>query len=208
MNIMKRDQLIAAKERLHQLAEEAREADKRKAAKEYWEKTQAEERAQEAASMLYHQQQAKHLAQKENRRVEEEKAREDAEYLRRHNKTVKQVLSQVAKASGGGDEGDGQDDEEESSEESSSDELERTEHQNSQQPRQTGVDKQLRLVQEGSTKEGQHDSKPSGKHFRNRNNSLEGNGSLVRQRCRKAEWIGRSCSKRPHTKIKQESSVI
>ena len=131
MNSAARDQIIAAKERLNQMAEEVREADQRKAAKAYWEKSQAEERAQEAASSIYHQKQAKHLAQKEKIRAEA-KAREGEGYLRLHNKTVKQVLSQVAKAGQGKDAGDVEE-EEESEERSSSNESISAQQQASQQ---------------------------------------------------------------------------
>lgn len=122
---------MAAKQKLDQLAEEARELEKRKAARDYWEKTQEEERAQEAASMVYHQNQAKYLAQKEKKRLEE-KAKEDERNLRRHNKTVKQVLNQVAKASRQGKDADNDGDDEETEEESSTGESENVNQQTHQ----------------------------------------------------------------------------
>lgn len=132
MNSATRNQIVAAKERLHRMTEEAREIEQRRAAKLYWEKTEAEERAQEAARMLYHQKQAKYLAQKEKNRVEE-KAKEEKEYLSLHNKTVKQVLSQVAKANGQSKDRDDDGDDGTSDEESESNGSEsdgHTEHQN------------------------------------------------------------------------------
>lgn len=136
MNSATRDQIIAAKERLEQLTEEAREIESRKASEAHWEKTQAEERAQEAASLLYHQRQAEHLAQKEKARVEA-KAREDEKHLRLHNKTVRQVLSQVAKASRQGKDDNDAGDEGESEEEDSSDKS-GTDTQQKGQPQRQG----------------------------------------------------------------------
>lgn len=77
MNSTTLDQLFAAKERLHQLTEKARE----------------EGRLREAQAQTGGR-------QVESNRQEEEKrakAREEESYLRKHNKTVKQVLSQAAK---------------------------------------------------------------------------------------------------------------
>lgn len=132
--------MIAAKEKLHKLAEEAREADQRNAARAYWEKTQAEERAQEAASLLYDQQQADRLAQKEKIRVEA-KAREEERHLRQHNKTVRQVLSQVAKASSHGRDVDDEGDDENSEDKSSSEESVIVNQQDNQQQKRSQQEK-------------------------------------------------------------------
>lgn len=94
MNKSSRNQIIAAKEKLHQVAEEAREAEDRNTAQTRWEAAQEEERA----------------------RVEA-RQKEEADYLKRHNKTVKQVLSQVAKTNSKNDIDD-QDESEETEEES------------------------------------------------------------------------------------------
>lgn len=118
MNRTTREEIIAAKERLNQMAEQARELERRKAAQAHWEKTQAEERTQEAARLVYHQNQAKLLAEKEKGRLQAE-AREEEEHLRRHNKTVKQALSQVAKAHRQGKDDEVHDEEENSGVDSS-----------------------------------------------------------------------------------------
>lgn len=147
MNSATRSQIIAAKERLHQLLEEARETERRKAAKEHWEKTEAEERAQEAASMLYHQKQARYLAQKEKTRAEA-KAKEEETHLCLHNKTVKQVLSQVAKASRHSKDVDDEGDDEDSDKDKSSKESKpgsQNEHQHQNQPGE-GSGKRSKIV--------------------------------------------------------------
>lgn len=96
MHIATRAQIIAAKEKLNKLAEEAREAEERKAAQVAWEEEQEEERAQEQARLVHRQKKAEEEAKREKVRAEM-KAREDAEYLKRHNRTVKKVLSQAAR---------------------------------------------------------------------------------------------------------------
>lgn len=123
MNSTAREQIIAAKEKLHRRAEEAREEERRKASQAYWEKTQAEERAQEEARLVYHQNQVKYLAEKEKSRVEDE-AKKEEEHLRNHNRTVKQVLSRVAKAGRQDRDGDEEGDDEDSDKEDSSEESE------------------------------------------------------------------------------------
>lgn len=128
MNSVTRSKILAAKERLQRLNEETREAEQRKAAQIHWEKTQEEERVQEAAKMKYHQNQTKYLAEKEKLRVEE-KSKEEEQHLRQHNKKVRQVLSQVAKASGQGNEGDEVADEDNVEEETSSTESDGVEEQ-------------------------------------------------------------------------------
>lgn len=165
MNSATRDQIIAAKERLQQLTEEAREAEKRKVSKEYWEKTQAEERAQEAASMIYHQRQAEHLAQKEKLRVEA-KAREDERHLRLHNKTVRQVLSQVAKTSRQGKVTDDEEDDGDSDDGSSDDESGTETNQNGQQQKQDRKEMGKNVTDEIEQWEGQATSRtqPSRKY--------------------------------------------
>lgn len=133
MNSATRSQIIAAKEKLNRMAEEAREAEERKVAREHWEKTQEEERAQEAAKLVFHKRQAEHLTQKEKTGLEA-KAKEEERHLRLHNRNVKQVLSQVAKAGKlGGDAVDVDDDEdpveESSTEESSGENQHENQHQ-------------------------------------------------------------------------------
>lgn len=138
-----REQIIEAKEKLNRMAEDATDRESRRVAKEHWEKTQAEEREQEAARMLYHQNQAEYLAQKEKNRVEA-KAKEEEAHLRRHNKNVKQVLSQVAKASRQGKDSDMDGDDEDSEAEGSSDESEIETHQGKQnQQRKQSVSSQV-----------------------------------------------------------------
>ncbi|EGG11416.1 uncharacterized protein MELLADRAFT_102364 [Melampsora larici-populina 98AG31] len=88
-----REHIFAAKEELHQLAEIACEEEARKAAQANWKKAQAQDCAQEAAKILYHQKQAKMLSEREKARSQA-RAQED---LLQHNKTVKQVLNQAAK---------------------------------------------------------------------------------------------------------------
>lgn len=151
MNSSTRSQIIALKERLHQLSEEARETERRKAAQAHWEKTEAEERAQEAASMLYHQNQARYLAQKEKTRVEA-KAKEEGTHLRLHNKTVKQVLSQVAKASRHSKDVDDDGEDEDSDEEKSSEESE-PESKNQHQHRQESAEGPVNVPKTGIEKQ-------------------------------------------------------
>lgn len=109
MNSSTRSQIFAAKERLHQLTEETRK-DMGKSAGQ----TQA---------------MAKGVHQKEKTRLEKEKARqearaeEEANYLKEHNKTVKQVLSQAAKLLRE-EMGDGSSNQEESEEEEDDDRSE------------------------------------------------------------------------------------
>lgn len=169
MNSSTRSQIIAPKKRLHQLSEEARETERRKAAQAHWEKTEAEERAQEAASMLYHQNQARYLAQKEKTRVEA-KAKEEGTHLRLHNKTVKQVLSQVAKASRHSKDVDDEGDDEDSDEDKSSEESEpgsQNEHQHQAQPGEgsgerpkIAMGEQKTREEEKVTKKGKYQSEP------------------------------------------------
>lgn len=112
MNSSTRDQLFAAKERLHQLTEKARGEEGKRAAQEQREKNQAEE-----AAVIQRQNKEKILAEKEKARVRA-RAQEEETYLKQHNKTVRQALSQAAKFSrGAGDEeeedGDGSEEDEE-----------------------------------------------------------------------------------------------
>ncbi|EGG00138.1 uncharacterized protein MELLADRAFT_68032 [Melampsora larici-populina 98AG31] len=113
MDMARRDQIIAAKEKLHQYKLAAEEVEERKKAQARRQEAQAEEVAQAKATLVYHQNKAKLEAEREKAR-KEARAKEEEEYLRQHNKTVKQVLSQTAK----GEMNDsGVDDEDEESEE-------------------------------------------------------------------------------------------
>lgn len=96
MNNSTREQIFAAKERLHQLTQAAEEEEQRLQSRLRREKEQAEE-----------------------------KAREDAKYPRHHNRTVAKVLSQAAKADRGPDTSGEEDTEEEGEDESDGDESDR-----------------------------------------------------------------------------------
>lgn len=120
MNSSTRDQIFAAKEKLQQLTERAREEESKKQTQDERDKSQAQDRAQEEAR-------AAHQQNKEKIRVEREKARQQArareeeEYLKKHNKTVKQVLSQAARlanddSEAASSENDGSDEEDEDDE--------------------------------------------------------------------------------------------
>lgn len=89
MNNSTREQIFATKERLHQLTQTAENDEQRLQARTRREREHAEE-----------------------------KAREDARYLRQHNKTVTRVLSQAAKADGGHNTSGEEDTEEEDDDES------------------------------------------------------------------------------------------
>ena len=75
---------------------EAQEAEERREAQAKWEVAWVQERSREHAKLV--QQKGREEAKIKREKITvEAKAREDAEYLKRHNKTVKQVLSQAAK---------------------------------------------------------------------------------------------------------------
>lgn len=85
MNSSSRDQLIAAKDQLHQLTQVGGEEEHR------------QEGVQHEATRRYLANKAKLQAEKEMAQVRE-KEKEEARYLRQHNKTVSKVLNQVAQA--------------------------------------------------------------------------------------------------------------
>lgn len=113
MNSSTRDQIFAAKERLHKLTEKAREEEERRAAQSNVEKEKARLTA---------------------------RAQEEAAHLRKHNKTVKQVLSQAAKLSreGGANDTEGADDSDSDEEEEESETDEQEEHQAAGQGEEKG----------------------------------------------------------------------
>lgn len=84
MNTTTREQIFAAKEKLHQLTEKAREEEKEKASQTQKEKRQGVGSAREAEKIA--------------------RSREEENYLKKHNKTVKQVLSQAARLARGEEE--------------------------------------------------------------------------------------------------------
>lgn len=121
MNSTTRDQIFAAKERLHQLTQVARGDEERKERQMRREKERQDERAQEEANRKHQENKAKIVAEREKRQAEE-RAKEEYRYLSQHNKTVKKVLSQVARAERKGDQSEEEemeDDEEEETEEES-----------------------------------------------------------------------------------------
>lgn len=131
MNSAQRKQILAAKERLHQLKIKAEEEEARKLAQEKREEIRAEELLQEKVKGVYQQKKAKIEAEREKARLEA-RAREEEEYLRRHNKTVTKVLSQVANYNPQGETEDDDEGEEDG---------EDSEENNSEAPSATGTDR-------------------------------------------------------------------
>lgn len=92
MNSSSREHLLATKEKLHRLTQENRQAKGRVISR-----SRDKDRSQQEAEQGHLMNKVKLQAEQQKAQAEE-RAREDAKYLRRQNKTVAKVLSQVAKA--------------------------------------------------------------------------------------------------------------
>lgn len=111
MNSNTRSKIFAAKERLQQLTQTAREEEEGRVEALRREKDRVEERAQ-IENTKQHQINKVRLQAEKEKAITDKKEKEEREYLRKHNRTVTKVLSQVAKGTRGGSTSEEEDDEE------------------------------------------------------------------------------------------------